>query len=102
MFLGGRVPHSPQVGRSSWMSNGSEYPAEHLIDLGFEIAMLFLVGIPICLILLVLGFIFCLICLLFFVTVAPFLFLSYRRRDRAMRHTLSDWTLGVFEPVVET
>ena len=84
------------------MSTVPESRSERLIDLGFEIVMLILVGIPFCLVLLALGFIFCLICLPFFVTVAPFLFLSYRRRDRAMRHPLSDWTLGVFEPIVET
>ena len=84
------------------VSTVPESRSEHLIDLGFEIAMLVLVGIPICLILLVLGVIFCLICLRFFVTVAPLLFLSYRRRDRAMRHPLSDWTLGVVEPITKT
>ncbi|MDB5350083.1 MAG: hypothetical protein JWN86_1330 [Planctomycetota bacterium] len=74
----------------------SETRVERLIDLGFECAMMILIGIPICSILCALVLALCLLCLPFVVLVSPLLYVTSRRRRRAKSHPLSDRSLGVF------
>ena len=73
---------------------------EDVLDIVLEYVIVILIGIPICLILMVVALASCLICLPFFVPMAPHLFFTYRRRKHAMCHPLSDWSLGVLDTSV--